>query len=79
MKIDEKNAEVVVDALIKRIKTLECDCWLFADREKKLHEQIAEQNKQIAEQNKQIEDLQKQIEEMQIEELKKGGEPFGEL
>lgn len=72
MKIDEKNAEVVVDALIKRIKSLECDCWLFADKEKKLHEQIADQNKQI-------EDLQKQIEEMQIEELKRGGEPFGEL
>ena len=67
MKIDEKNAEVVVDALIKRIRSLECDCWLFADKEKKLHEQIAEQNKQIEELNK------------QIEELKKDGELFGEL
>ena len=67
MKIDEKNAEVVVDALIKRIKSLECDCWLFADKEKKLHEQIAEQNKQIEELNK------------QIAELKKDGELFGKL
>lgn len=49
MKIDEKNAEVVVDALIRRIKSLECDCWLFADKEKKLYEQIEELNKQIEE------------------------------
>ena len=57
MKIEEKNAEVVVDALIRRIKSLECDCWLFAEKEQKLREQITELNKQI-------------------EELKKGGEPF---
>ena len=49
MKIEEKNAEVVVDVLIRRIKSLECDCWLFAEKEQKLHEQIKELNKQIEE------------------------------
>lgn len=45
MKIDEKNAEVVVDVLIRRIKSLECDCWLLTEKVKGLNKQIEEMKK----------------------------------
>lgn len=40
MKIDEKNVEVIIDALVSRIKSLETDVWCYEERVKKLNAEI---------------------------------------
>lgn len=41
MKIDEKNVDVIVDALITKIKDLELELWCRDEKIKKLQEENA--------------------------------------
>lgn len=40
MKIEERSVEVIIDALVGRIKSLECDVWYRDEKIKELKEEL---------------------------------------